>query len=53
MIKNLTKMMFAPFHIQFNFHITLSSKPYLQIIKLKVELGKTSKSKRLKKNCKL
>jgi hypothetical protein len=41
--------MFAPFHIQSNFHTTLSSKPYLPIIKLEVELGKTSKGRRLKK----
>jgi hypothetical protein len=26
--------MFAPIHIQSNFHITLSSKPYLPTIKL-------------------
>ncbi len=34
MIIILTKLMFAPIHIQSNFHITLSSKPYLPTIKL-------------------
>ncbi len=35
MIINLTKLMFAPIHIQPNFHTTFSSKPYLPTIKLK------------------
>ncbi len=34
MIINLTEPMFAPIHIRSNFHITLSSKPYLPTIKL-------------------
>ncbi len=33
MIIKLTKLMFAPIHIQSNFHNTLSSKPYLPTIK--------------------
>jgi hypothetical protein len=35
MIINLTKLMFAPIHIQSNFHTTFSSKPYLPTIKQK------------------
>lgn len=53
MIRNLTKMMFAPLHIQSNFHTTFSSKPYLQTIKLEAKLGKTSRGRKLKKKCKL
>jgi hypothetical protein len=53
MIRNLIEMMFTPLHIQSNFHITLSSKPYLPTIRLEAELGKTFKGKRLKKKCKL
>ncbi len=35
MIIILTKLMFAPIHIQPNFHMSLSSKPYLPTTKLK------------------
>jgi hypothetical protein len=45
MTKNLTEMMFTPLLIQSNFHTTFSSKPYLPIIKLEVELARHPKAK--------